>query len=59
MNMRSITSQEFDTIKSRPNMNVSVERDVEYWYETVIDEDGNEVAFASYHTGSEPVYTLC
>ncbi len=58
MTVRSITKEQFDTIKNRAGIQVATEQDTEYWYETLTDEDGQEIAFASYRTGQEPTYTL-
>ena len=54
--IQQITKEEFEALAQANT--VSEERDVEYWYDCVIDADGNEIAFASYRTGQEPTYTL-
>ena len=51
-----ITKAEFDTIASQNT--IGTEKDGAYSYENVVDQDGNELAFATYRTGQEPVYTL-
>lgn len=56
--MKTITKREFDALSPiNPDLVVR-ESDNGYDYETVVDEDGNEIAFASYRTGEDPVYTL-
>ena len=51
-----ITKAEFDILASQNNL--ETEKDVEYSYGNVVDQEGNELAFATYRTGQEPVYTL-
>jgi hypothetical protein len=53
---KQITKEKFDALAAANT--VESETDVEYSYENVIDADGNEIAFATYRTGQEPVYTL-
>ncbi len=53
---KQITKEEFDALAAANT--VETETDVEYSYENVVDADGNEIAFATYRTGQEPVYTL-
>ena len=52
-----MTKEQFDAIRSQPGVTVETERDVEFWYETLVNEDGQELAFASYRTGCQPAYT--
>lgn len=54
---KTITAAEFEALKATA-ANIEEERDVEYSYETLLDSDGNEIAFASYNSNREPTYTL-
>ncbi|MBX3580081.1 MAG: hypothetical protein KF723_22995 [Rhizobiaceae bacterium] len=60
---RTVSKTEFDAfvaancpahIRDEPR----VEKDVEYSYDCYDNGEGEEVAFATYRTGSEPVYTI-
>lgn len=57
MTATKMTKAEFEALKRQRGVQCETERDVEFWYETLTDEDGNELAFASYRTGHEPTYT--
>lgn len=54
--LKTITKREFDALAEQNT--IVEERDVEYWYDNVVDSEGNELAFARYRTGEEPIYYL-
>ena len=54
---KKITAAEFEALKANA-ASIEDERDVEYSYETLIDAEGNEIAFASYSSNREPDFTL-
>lgn len=47
--IKQITREAFEALKADA-ARVEEERDIEYSYETLFDADGNETAFASYHS---------
>lgn len=51
---REITKDEYDEIAGMHGHSVEKQRDNGYLYETVINEDGFELAYASYRTYGEP-----
>ena len=53
---KPITKAEFEELAAA-NF-IEEERDTEYSYESVIDQNGKELGFATYRTGQEPTYTL-
>jgi len=61
--MRTVSKTEFEAFvkancPSHARLEPRVERDVEYSYECFDDDDGNEIAFVSYKTGEEPLYSI-
>ena len=53
---KTITAAEFEALKATAH-SVETERDIEYSYENLLDADGSEIAFASYHSYREPTFT--
>lgn len=56
MTTTTITAAEFEALKQAADR-IEEERDVEYGYETLLDRDGAEIAFASYHSYKAPIFT--
>lgn len=54
---KQITAEQFEALKAEA-ASIETERDTEYSYENLLDADGNEIAFASYHSYREPTFTL-
>jgi hypothetical protein len=54
---KNITKEQFETLKAQA-YSIETERDVEYSYENLLDADGNEIAFASYHSFRDPTFHL-
>lgn len=54
--MIDITKEQFESLK-REAADIVKEREVEYGYETLLDRDGAEIAFASYHSYKPTTYT--
>ena len=55
-NTIKITKEEFEALAYYPNR-VDSERDTEYSYDTILDQDDNEIAFATYHSYEPTSYT--
>lgn len=49
--MTRITSEEFEILKKGRGVQCETEKDGEWLYETLTNEDGEEIAFASYRDG--------
>lgn len=56
--MTTITAAQFAALRPTNDDLIVTERDGEYLYETVVDVDGNEIAFASYKGGEAVGFTL-
>lgn len=54
---KQISAEQFEVLKAQA-ASIETERDVEYSYETLLDADGEEIAFASYHSFRDPTYHL-
>ena len=54
---KQITAEQFEALKAEA-ASIETERDTEYSYENLLDADGNEIAFASYHSYRAPTFTL-
>jgi hypothetical protein len=54
---RPITKAEWDAIRPSNSDQLTIEREGAYLYEIVTDDDGQEIAFATYRDG-EATYTL-
>ena len=53
---KRITKEEFEAIAAANH--IEIEKDVEYSYESVIDRDGKEIAFAVYNSNKPAEYHL-
>ncbi|MCM3679495.1 hypothetical protein [Sphingomonas paucimobilis] len=56
--MKTISRDEFEALRPMNDDLVAIERDTEFWYETFLNEDGDEIAFASHHSHRETIYQL-
>lgn len=52
-----ITAAEFEALKANA-ASIENERDIHYGYESLLDADGNEIAFAIYDSYRDPTYIL-
>lgn len=53
-----ITKEQFDALRPMNADLIKRERDGAYEYETIVDDDGNEIAFASYRGGECVGHTM-
>lgn len=56
--MKNISAEEFEALRPTNSDHVVVERDTEYSYEIFVNEDGDEIAFASHHSFKPSTYVL-
>lgn len=54
---KQITSEEFEALKAKA-ASIETERETNFTYENLLDDDGNEIAFATYQSYREPIFTL-
>lgn len=54
---KQISKEQFEALAAYPNR-IETERDIDYAYDTIVDQDGNELAFATYKDGECLGYTL-
>lgn len=57
--MKTVTREEFEAfVQANCRPEPIVEKDVDYGYECFVDEDGEELAFACYHSYKPAKYHI-